>query len=435
MRISRATLPRRDLFRIASAGLTVPLLSRGAAAADAGRKRIAVLGTVIFEHSHTQHILDRLAMGYSWRGSWQAPRLDVASVHIAQFPEGDGKEQRPDLGRERIARYGLRAFPSVREALTLGGEKLAVDGVVIIAEHGDYPRNDKGQTRYPRYDWFKECVKVFEDSGRAVPVFNDKHLSTEWGECAEMVADARRLGFPFMAGSSLPVTIRQPAIDMPSDVPLLESVCMCYGGVDSYDFHGLETAQCMSERRRGGETGIRSVHALKGEALWTALAAADRDVTRRLVVAALNRSHNLPVKGGWMTAPATFEWAREALAHSTGYLVDHRDGFRTTMIMAPLRDFTYAGLRSDTGEIVSCLMHLPMPGYGATTADFFHPLTRHVEDLILTRSEPWPVERTLLTSGMVIGGVESLAAGQVRWETPQMAVAYRGPRTSAFWRD
>jgi hypothetical protein len=52
---------------------------------------------------------------------------------------------------------------------------LDVDGVIIIAEHGDYPRNDKGQKRYPRYDFFKEMVKVFESSGRSVPVFNDKH--------------------------------------------------------------------------------------------------------------------------------------------------------------------------------------------------------------------------------------------------------------------
>jgi hypothetical protein len=268
-----------------------------------------------------------------------------------------------------------------------------------------------------------------------VPVFNDKHLSTEWSECAEMVADARRLGFPFLAGSSLPITVRQPAIDMPLDVPLLESVCMCYGGVDSYDFHGLETAQCMSERRRGGEVGIRSVHALRGEKLWEVLAGADRDVTRRLIVAALNRSHNLPVEGGWMTGPVTFDWARKALADSTGYLVDHRDGFRTTMIMAPLRDFTYAGLRTDSGEIVSCLMQLPMPHYGATTADFFHPLTRHIETCVLENREPYPVERTLLTSGMVIGGVESLAAGETLYETPQMGIAYRAPRESTYWHD
>ena len=177
-------LTRRDLLAAGAAGLMAggsaprPLAAAGDVAAG-GRKKIAVLGTVIFEHSHTQHILDRLASGYPWQGRWQDPRLDVAAVHIAQFPEGDGKDKPADLGRQRIERYGLKNFPTVREALTLGGDKLAVDGVVIIAEHGDYPKNEKGQTRYPRYEWFKECVKVFEDSGRSVPVFNDKHLSTE----------------------------------------------------------------------------------------------------------------------------------------------------------------------------------------------------------------------------------------------------------------
>ena len=142
--------------------------------------------------------------------------------------------------------------PSVESALTLGGKELAVDGVLIIAEHGDYPSNDKGQRLYPRYDWFKKCVSVFERSNKGVPVFNDKHLSTTWEECMEMVDDAKRLKFPFFAGSSLPVTRRMPAIDIPHDVPMKESVCVAYGGVDSYDFHALETAQCMSERRKGG---------------------------------------------------------------------------------------------------------------------------------------------------------------------------------------
>ncbi len=80
-------------------------------------------------------------------------------------------------------------------------------------------------------------------------------------------------------------------------------------------------------------------------------------------------------------------------------------------------------------------MYLPMPGHGSTTADFFNPLTRHIEDLILTGKSPYPVERTLLTSGMVIGGVESMHAGQTRFDTPDMAVAYRGQKESMFWRD
>jgi hypothetical protein len=424
-----ALIPRRNWMQsvLAAYGAVSVMPGLPTARADGPRKRIAFLGTEVRQHSHAQHFLDRHAMGYTWAGTWQPPRFDIASVFIDQFPEGD-------LARQRIAKYKLQQYPTIAEALTLGTSKLAVDGVVIIAEHGDYPANDRGQRLYPRYRWFKEVVRVFEDSGRSCPVFNDKHLSTNWDECVEMVADSKRLGFAFLAGSSLPVTWRLPAIDMPFQVPLRESVCVCYGGVDSYDFHGLETAQCMSERRAGGETGIRQVHALRGEPLWQALEASDREATRQLIVAALTRSHNLPVEGGYPTAPVTFEWARQALPDTIGYLIEHCDGFRTTMLLTAIRDFNYAGMRQDNGEIVSCQMYLPMPTQSATTADFFNPLARHIESLVLENQAPYPVERTLLTSGMVIGGIESLFRGSLPFETPEMEVVYQGPEKSQFWR-
>ena len=392
-------------------------------------KKIAFLGTVVHEHSHSQHFLDRLAMGYNWRGAWQPPRVDIASVYIDQFPE------KGDLGRQRIAKYGLKQSSSVREALTLGGDSLAVDGVVVIAEHGNYPRNEKGQVRYPRYDWFKEIVRVFESSGKSVPVFNDKHLSTTWPECREMVADARRLGFPFLAGSSLPVTWRLPAFDLPNGVDLRESVCVAYGGVDSYDFHGLETAQCMSERRRGGEVGIRSVHALRGDAMWAHLAQPEQKSTRRLFTSALTRSHTLPVKEGYVEDPISIDWARRVLPDTLGYFIEHRDGFRTAMFLANLRDFNYAGLRGDNDEIVSCQMYLPMPGHSATTADFFHPLVRHIETLVLENRAPYPVERTLLTSGMTLAAVDSIHEGYKPVATPEMEVVYQAPEESTYWRE
>ncbi len=415
----------RRLFLARSAAL---MLAPGLARAEGPRKKVAFIGTEFRTHSHAQHFLDRMTLGYNWAGRWVAPRVEVGSIYVDQMPEGD-------LSRGRIARHGLKQFPTIEEALTLGGSALAVDGVVIIAEHGRYPKNEMGQTLYPRHEFFKRVVKVFERGGRAVPVFNDKHLSITWARCREMVDDSRRLGFPFLAGSSLPVTWRLPQVDMPPDTPLVESVCVGYGGVDSYDFHGLEAAQCMSERRAGGERGIRRVHALKGPALWQALEAPDREATRKLLVAALNRSHNLPVETGYPSGPVTFEWARKTFPGLLAYLIDHVGGFRTTLFLAEIRDFNYAGLRADNGEVISCQMYLPMPGHGSTTADFFNPLVRHIEELVLDGRAHYPVERTLLTSGMVIAAVESLHRGQVPVETPEMDVAYQPPRESQFRRD
>jgi hypothetical protein len=397
-------------------------------AAGSSRKKIAFIGTAVYKLSHAQHFLDRLLLGYAWGGGWHQPAVDLVSIYIDQFPDND-------LSRDTAKRHDVPIYPTLEEALTLGGSKLAVDGIVIIGEHGNYPHNEMGQVLYPRYKWFKQVVKLFESSGRCVPIFNDKHLSTNWAECVEMVADSKRLDFPFMAGSSLPVTWRMPAIDMPYDTPLAESVCVGYGKPDSYDFHGLETVQCMSERRKGGEVGIRSVQALKGEKLWDYVAG--RDATKRLFLAALARSHNLPEENGYLTEPLSFEWARKVFPDCYAYVVDHRDGLRTTMFSLPLprRDFNYAGLNSETGEIISCQMYLPMPEYGSTTADFFNPLVHYIGQMVLENKPPYPIERTLLTSGMTLAGVESLYRDQSVIETPEMAVAYRAPKESLYWKD
>ena len=418
---------RRRFLRQLSA-LSAAAATTVSAAKPETRKKVAFLGTEVREHSHAQHFLDRLTLGYGWGGAWQMPRVDVASVYLDQFPEGD-------LGKARLEKHGLALSPSIEAALTLGTGKLAVDGVVIIAEHGDYPDNVMGQKLYPRYEWFKECVRVFEKTGKAVPVFNDKHLSTTWEECVEMVEDSKRLKFPFFAGSSLPVTRRLPSIDLPHNAPLKESVCVAYGGVDSYDIHALETAQCMSERRLGGEIGIKQVHALKDAALWEAMAKEDRKDTRRLMIAALTRSHNLPVEGGYYTDRITFEWARDAFQNATAYFIEHLDGFRTSIFLVGIRDFNYAGLRADTDEIISCQMYLPMPSHGSTTADFFHPLVRYIEDTVITGQAPYPIERSLITSGMTLAGVESLHRGQIPIATPEMKVRYSVGAKSTFWQD
>ena len=383
-------------------------------------KKVAILATVVRKYSHAQHFIDRFLEGYGWQGRHHYPEPKLASMYVDQFPDDD-------LSRDRSRRHNVPIYPSVEEALTLGGSKLAVDGVLIIGEHGKYPRNEKGQTLYPRYKWFKQIVKIFEQSGRAVPVFNDKHLSTNWAECVEMVADSKRLRFPFMAGSSLPVTWRIPDLEIPRRARLRESLSVCYGGVDSYDFHGYETAQCMSERRDGGEAGIKSVQAVRGEKIW-------QHVNEKLLLAALARSHTLRGREGYTFSVPEMRWIKEANPDARGFFIEHLDGFRTTMLMLNgfVDDFTYAGLLED--KIVSTQMYLPMPPRYTTLADFFNPLVNHIEHMVLTGKVPYPVERTLLTSGMTLFGVESLHRDQIKIDTPEMHVMYDAPRASAFWR-
>jgi len=411
---------RRAFLQTTAAGAFATSLG-----ASSPPKRIALIGTTVFRLSHAQHFIDRLLVGYGWNGAWHRPKVQLTSLYIDQF-------SRRDLAHDTAKRHNVPIYPSIAESLTLGGSKLAVDGVIIIGEHGDYPVNEKGQTLYPRYKFFKEVVDVFKSSDRSVPVFNDKHLSTNWDECVEMVDEAKKLGFAFLAGSSLPVTWRLPALEIPLNTPLSESVAVGYGGVDSYDFHGLETAQCMSERRQGGEVGIRSVHALRDDALWKHLEGFE--TTQRLLISALSRSNHLPVKNGYPTDPVTIEWVRRVFPKAYGYFIEHLDGFRTTLFMVPIRDFNYAGLNAKTGEIHSCQMYLPMPDSAATTANFFNPLLYQIERMVLENKAPYPVERTLLTSGMTLAAVDSIHQGNKKVETPQMKVRYQAPAESFFAR-
>src|SRR6185312_14460053 len=197
-------------------------------------------------------------------GEWHKPDVQVVSLYVDQKPEGD-------LSEERAREFGFGVYPTIAEALCCGGDKLACDAVLIVAEHGDYPRNEKGQVLYPRYEFFEQCVKVFEQDGRAVPVYNDKHLSYSFEKAQAMVDASRRLRFPMLAGSSIPVTFRLPAIDLPLNCEIESAVMVGVGGSDAMDFHALEGLQCMVERRRGGETGVKAVQLLQCDAVWKAM--------------------------------------------------------------------------------------------------------------------------------------------------------------------
>ena len=398
-------------------------------ASNRRRPQLAAVTNVYRKLYHAQHIVDRFLDGYGWNGEYHYPPMDLVSLYVDQVGP-------LDLSRERAARHpGMKLYPTVADALTRGGDKLAVDGVVLVGEHGDYPRNEMGQTEYPRYQFFEQIVKVFRASGRTVPVFCDKHLSWNFDWAKRMYDTSRELGFGLMAGSSLAVTWRIPSVEMPLGAPVREALCVCYGGVDSYDFHGLETIQCMVERRKGGETGVKWMRAYRGENFWNAMK--EGVWPSRLLNAALCRSHTLtPAREGFNDIFPTPDQMRALVKEPVAYTYEHNDGLRCTMLLMNglVKDFNFAATIDGRGEPFSTQMYLPMPDGRTTLADFFSPLVNNMETLFFTGKSPYPIERTLLTTGLTAAGVESLYRDQTRMETPQLAIRYEPSRESTYWR-
>ena len=64
-----------------------------------------------------------------------------------------------------------------------------------------------------------------------------------------MVATAKKMSFPLMAGSSLPVTWRRPELELPLGVKIKEAMVASRGELEIYGIHALEALQCMVERR------------------------------------------------------------------------------------------------------------------------------------------------------------------------------------------
>jgi hypothetical protein len=391
-------------------------LGAAAAASALGQskpKRIAVIATIYKYLSHAQHMGDRFLIGYPIDGAWHKADMQVVSLYVDQKPEGDQSEA-------RAKEFGFHVYPTIAEALRCGGDKLAVDAVLIIGEHGDYPRNEKGQILYPRYEFFEQSVKVFEESGRSVPVYNDKHLSYSFEKAKKMVDASKRLGFPMLAGSSLPVTWRLPQIEMPQGAMIEEALMIGNGGSDPMDFHALEAMQCMVERRKGGETGVAAVRMVEGSAVW------EEKWPRDLLEAALSRSdtpQGYTVKDGRTQDMLANGELQKVVKNPAGYFIEYRDGLRATLLMlnGGIQDFNFAA-RLKGGEMLSTQFFLtPVPNVTYSAC-----LVSKIEQMFATGRAPYHVERTLLTSGMLEACLTSKVQDQKRLETPQLNVKYSG---------
>lgn len=364
------------------------------------RPRIAIITTIFFPGSHADVIAARLIQGYLFQGQSVEPRVEVASIYIEQI--GDD-----DMGVELAERFDVPRFESVAETITCGSAGVNVDGVIIIGEHGDYELNQYEQKLYPRRRLFDAAVSTMIGAGRCVPIFSDKHLSWGWSDAVAMYATAQRLGIPLLAGSTVPLAWRIPTgTEWPLGEPMDEIVVAGYGPTEMYGFHNLEGLQALAERRRGGETGVVSVQALSPDAVVRAVI--DGTVNADLLDQAL-RTFGL--------SDADRHRARQSAKDV--FLIEYTDGLRAAVVNCDDVIENWGIAARGPAHELTCQIWLQGHPHS-----HFISMVRQIESMILHRAAPYPVERTLLTTGMLDAAMRSKHEGGTHRDTPELAVSY-----------
>ena len=405
--------------------------SRPPKRAKPAAKKVALVTSAYYYLSHAYHIGGRFLDGYMKADEHHFPEFGVASAYVEQVKAND-------LSRELAKEHSFRLSESIEDALTLGTGKLAVDGVLLIGEHGDYPYNAKAQKLYPRYEYFQKVAAVFDKAGKGVPVFCDKHLSYDRKKAAEMVATAKKMNFPLMAGSSLPVTWRRPELEFKLGTKITESLVASRGELEIIGIHALEALQCMVERRftnadpEPASQGVKAVTCLQGDAVWKA--GDDGLWSWELLEHALGRS---PSRNAGDVRANCKRFIRPAVWNNFvkgpfAFLVEYADGLKATVLQLDghVSDETFAARVDGAKKPSSCLFWLPPPPGAA----FLEALASHIETFFATGKPPYPVERTLLTGGILDYALESRVNASKRLETPDLDIRYHPPTDSGFMR-
>jgi hypothetical protein len=225
---------------------------------------------------------------------------------------------------------------------------------------------------------------------------------------------------------------------------------VAYGGVDSYDFHSLECIQCLAERRKGGETGVSWVEALRGQEVWDTMELGSWDDggwSLKLLESCLTRSHTLQqarkdekkegnLGGSFCKRFPSFQEMREIVDDPIAYRFQYTDGTRGTMLLLNklVADFNVAAKLVGRDDLLSCQMYLDAGRAPDVPNNVqYSSLTMsNAEKLFLSNESQYPIERTLMTGGIVEAGCQSLTLKK-KILTPHMAgLTYTAPEQSLF---
>lgn len=366
-----------------------------------GLVNVAFICNTYWNLSHPDVIGTKLFIGLPTDDGMVKPTIKIVSMYIAQIGENS-------TGPRIAAMNGTKLYPTIADALTLGGDKLAVDGVIYVGEHGDYQYNRLGEKMYPRLNTLEQIFRVFDASDRSVPLFTDKALSYSWLDSMWIYNRGKELNVPMMAGSSAPYWWRDPNLVHPIGTKITDAVAIGYATLDAYGFHVVEILQCMVERRAGGETGVASVEGLRGKEVWAAIDSGK--ISRELVDAACDTIKSKA--SGSM---------RDLVKDPSAVIVQYNDGTRGACLMLDeyvKEGWAYAAKADGKTVATEFVYDQTTPVYAA-----FSYLDLNIQKLMVTGKPPVPIERNLLTSCVIDLAIRSAKEGKIK-KTPFLDIAY-----------
>jgi hypothetical protein len=222
---------------------------------------------------------------------------------------------------------------------------------------------------------------------------------------------------PLMAGSSVPLAERRPMVELPADAVLEEAVSIHGGGVESYDFHGLEVLESLVEARRGGETGLARVEFLEGDRLWDA--ARQGRWSLALGEAAMAAETGRPI--------SLREQAGKTGGH--GLLLTYRDGLRAAVLKIGSSSTRWSFACKLAGEAAPRAFRYYVGPWG--NRNLFQALSHAIQAHFRNGRSPYPIERTLLTTGILEAAMRSRHERRAI-DTPHLQIAYAAGDWRAF---
>lgn len=401
------------LIRLTASLLLLVLLVEGrtsaAGQAAISQKRIAFIVESWYPASHAEVIGTRFLEGYRVGATAYPAPLRIVSV-FSDAPRAQ------DRTRELAAKYGFRVAGSVAEALLDDPQsarpRLIADGV-LIATREEVPRTGS-QLASPtsRLQVVREVLRILDQVGARLPIFVDKMLAANWQDAQTIVTEAGRRTIPLMAGSVLPFT--------PLDRPLRPgkvtvAVAIASTPYWAFAFHAMEFLQGYVEQRVPRETGISAIREV-GSDYWSL---PDREQWGSAVFDALLASARTRTGRGLAIPGAPG-------SETTVVLIQYADGTRAVLGLLPrafddsefLLGAQFADGTRDLGGLI--LRGEPF--------DHFGYLVHALAEFFTSGRPPVPVERTLLTTGVVLHGRETRRSAPLL--TPFLTFPYTVPKRS-----